>query len=69
MLPSPFMKLNIWLRAATEEQVEAALERERHSPAPRRAYLKRLHERFGTLRAKRERAALLGETDETTDMH
>lgn len=51
--------LNAILKDLREDQVKQALDYEIVSPVPRRQVIERLHERYNTLRVKRERKELM----------
>lgn len=51
--------LNTYLKNMREDQVKHALDLETASPVPRKKVVERLHERYNTLRVKRERKELL----------
>lgn len=51
--------LNAILKDLREDQVKQALDYEIASPVPRRHVIVRLHERYNTLRVKRERKELM----------
>lgn len=51
--------LNAILKDLCEDQVKQALDYEIVSPVPRRQVIERLHERYNTLRVKRERKELM----------
>lgn len=51
--------LNVILKDLREDQVKQALDYEIASPVPRRQVIERLHERYNTLRVKRERKELM----------
>lgn len=51
--------LNAILKNLREDQVRQALDYEIASPVPRSQVIERLHERYNTLRVKRERKELM----------
>lgn len=51
--------LNAILKDLREDQVKHALDLEIASPVPRKKVIERLHERYNTLRVKRERKELM----------
>ena len=51
--------LNTYLKNMREDQVKHALDLEITSPIPRKKVVEPLHERYNTLRVKRERKELL----------